>query len=233
MKRVKRHGISGRIDPMGDGMKRIMGIFILLFLSVSLFSLTVSGPSGGAVRSKPFDLLVQDAPYLMKILYNGIPIFAKAEGSFQRTMLASRGWNQITVADADNLKNSDSVAFFADVPPTTLKVILYWDTDNTDLDLHVIEPDGTECYYGYRETTLGGKLDVDVTTGYGPEIYVMEFPNPGEYSIFVYYYGGEELTEATAVTVMYEGTAREKRQTFQLMLTQPGRQVFLGKIKVE
>jgi uncharacterized protein YfaP (DUF2135 family) len=169
----------------------------------------------------------------MKITYNGIPFLAKAVGVFDRDMLASRGQNTICVSGWNSLSESSSVSFYADVPPTALKIYLFWDTDNTDLDLHVVEPDKTECYYGNRDTPLGGRLDVDVTTGYGPEIYSMEYPNPGEYTIFVHFFGGAELTECTVVTVQNEGTSREKRDTYALMLTQPGQKVQVAKLKVK
>lgn len=45
---------------------------------------------------------------------------------------------------------------------------LTWDTD-TDLDLHVIEPGGTEIYSGAPKGSQGGQLDLDNTKGFGPE----------------------------------------------------------------
>ena len=47
-------------------------------------------------------------------------------------------------------------------------LIINWNTNNTDVDLHVIDPTGEECYYRNRETKIGGKLTIDVTEGYGP-----------------------------------------------------------------
>ncbi|CAD7923936.1 unnamed protein product [Amoebophrya sp. A120] len=58
-----------------------------------------------------------------------------------------------------------------------LCVWLAWDTDKTDLDLHVIEPTGEEVYYGNRESAMGGYLSRDFTQGYGPEVYLLK--NPG------------------------------------------------------
>jgi len=208
-------------------------IFILLFSTSLSFPIEISTPVGGFIHDKIFTLDIKDAPYLMKITFNGIPVIAKAQGSFTREMLASRGYNSIVVADYKNLQSSDHISFYADVPPTSLKIFLFWDTDNTDLDLHVKEPDGTECYYGHKDTPLGGRLDVDVTTGYGPEVYTMEYPNPGIYEILIHYYGGQELTEATVVAIMNEGTSKEKRTTFTMMLTKQDTTIYVGKVELK
>merc|ERR1712157_69993 len=38
---------------------------------------------------------------------------------------------------------------------------LGWDTDKTDIDLHVVEPSGTEVYYGNRTSSIGGQISRD------------------------------------------------------------------------
>ena len=41
-----------------------------------------------------------------------------------------------------------------------VQVTLAWDVDS-DVDLHVVGPDGEEIYYGNRESASGGELDLD------------------------------------------------------------------------
>src|SRR5262249_28781853 len=55
--------------------------------------------------------------------------------------------------------------------PSDLRVTISWNTDATDIDLWVIEPDGTKCFYGQRSTRNGGELSEDQREGYGPERY--------------------------------------------------------------
>jgi uncharacterized protein YfaP (DUF2135 family) len=226
----------GHLAPTMSIMKHVCIFMVVCLVSASVSALTLTSPTGGTLRQKKFTLDVCGFPKLMKMVYNGIPFIAEGneEKCFTREMLAARGMNTITVANADDVTDTDTISFYADVPPTALKVLLYWDTDDTDLDLHVIEPDKTECYYSNPTTPLGGRLDVDVTTGYGPEIYTMEPLNPGVYEIYIHFYGGQELTEATVVTVVYEGTNREQRQTFKLMLTTSGEdeKIYVGKVEV-
>jgi len=68
----------------------------------------------------------------------------------------------------------DSVQKAFDPGKLDLLVALSWNTDGTDVDMHVIEPTGEECYYQHRDTKIGGPLSQDVTQGYGPEQYPHE-----------------------------------------------------------
>ena len=109
-----------------------------------------------------------------------------------------------------------------------LRVLLSWDSDGTDLDLHVVSPDGQHAYYGDRVVPNGGSLDVDVTTGYGPEIYSNAAPISGTYLVYVNYYGSgyggdeKELTVAQVVILTDENTPNEKRQVFNVPMRNPG-----------
>lgn len=107
-----------------------------------------------------------------------------------------------------------------------LRVVLSWDTDMTDIDLHVVSPDGQHVWYGDRVVPNGGALDVDVTTGFGPEIYAHPSPAPGVYHVYVNYYGAGErndvITVAQVAVIENEGTPREKQQVFRVPLRKPG-----------
>jgi hypothetical protein len=80
---------------------------------------------------------------------------------------------------------------------------LIWNSDNVDLDLHVLEPGGKEIYWENPRGAQGGELDVDNTKGYGPEnvYWLVESKGPGSqmvkgpgppglYKWYVVYYGG-------------------------------------------
>jgi uncharacterized protein YfaP (DUF2135 family) len=75
------------------------------------------------------------------------------------------------------------------VLPVDLRIVIDWNKDETDIDLHVTEPGGEECYYSHRETKRGGRISEDFTQGYGPEEYEIKKAGNGTYHVQVKYYG--------------------------------------------
>jgi TonB-dependent SusC/RagA subfamily outer membrane receptor len=75
------------------------------------------------------------------------------------------------------------------VLPVDLRIVIDWNKDETDIDLHVIEPGGEECFYLHRETKRGGRISEDFTQGYGPEEYEIKNAGNGTYHVQVKYYG--------------------------------------------
>ena len=67
-------------------------------------------------------------------------------------------------------------------------VTITWNTDRTDVDLHVREPNGEVCKYSNKNTEIGGRLTRDVTQGFGPEMYVLENAINGDYRILAHYF---------------------------------------------
>ena len=73
--------------------------------------------------------------------------------------------------------------------PVDIRVVLTWDTDNTDMDLWVTDPDSEKCFYQNKLTRLGGKISNDFTGGYGPEEFMIKKAVHGTYNVQVNYYG--------------------------------------------
>ena len=110
------------------------------------------------------------------------------------------------------LETSD---FASPLEKADLVVTILWNTDGTDVDLHVREPSGEECYYQHRHTAAGGELSRDVTTGYGPERYILRRAGPGTYYIRAHYFATDANRASTRTVVyatIYEGwgTKHEK-----------------------
>jgi uncharacterized protein YfaP (DUF2135 family) len=120
--------------------------------------------------------------------------------------------------------------------PSDLRVTITWNTDNTDVDLWVIEPDGTRCFYQNRQTKTGGELSEDMMQGYGPERYQIRKAVPGTYQIIVHYFsrnpnlvGGE--THVNVVVIRHAGTKQEVGERYTVTLKQRDEQVLVCKLK--
>jgi uncharacterized protein YfaP (DUF2135 family) len=156
-----------------------------------------------------------------------MPLAVNEDGSFARPYAFARGSNRIEVRVGEDRARRQFYEAWAGRTPARLRVVLSWDTDGTDVDLHVITPAGEHGYYGDRLTPSGGALEIDVTTGFGPEIFGDPTPLRGLYLVWVNYYGaGErpfgELTVARVAITEDEGTPREKLQIFSVPLRNPG-----------
>lgn len=117
-----------------------------------------------------------------------------------------------------------------------LRIVLNWDADMTDIDLHVTEPTGEKAFYSHNRTLIGGLVSRDFTQGYGPEEYCLKKAIPGMYKIEVNYYGSSAAKVQGATTVQAEvitnfGRANEKRKTLTLRLTEQKETILVGEVE--
>lgn len=127
-------------------------------------------------------------------------------------------------------------AKFRESLQTDLRIMIAWDADNTDIDLHVVEPGGEEAFYGHNRTERGGLVSHDITDGYGPEEYLIAKAPAGDYAIFCNYFASHQQTvlgPATVTATIFTnwGRADEKRQTLAIRLDTPKDKVPLGTVK--
>lgn len=134
---------------------------------------------------------------------------------------------ELSVVDDDgNLATCQTVV--RAVATEGLRVEIFWNTDGTDMDTHVMSPIGTmwssgdDCYFGncqggsFLEWGAPGEddnphLDIDDTDGFGPENINVDRPVPGVYRVGVHAYrGAADVT----VRIYCGGTTTEPRQTF-------------------
>jgi uncharacterized protein YfaP (DUF2135 family) len=179
----------------------------------------IRGRIANAPKEKPATLIVNGA---------AMPIELQDDGSFNRPYSFASGGNSVEVRAPDG-KSRARTQFYDSYRGKTqprLRVVLSWDTPGTDLDLHVVAPDGAHAWYGERVMPNGGALDVDVTGGYGPEIFASAAPASGNYHVYVNYFGAGSgtatLTVAQVAIITNEGTLREKQQVFQVPMRAAG-----------
>lgn len=173
----------------------------------------IRGRIAAAKKGKPATLVVNGT---------SMPIELQEDGSFARPYGFGSGANSVEVRSPNGMHRARTQFYdvYAGKTQARLRLVLSWDTPGTDIDLHVIAPDGAHAWYGDRVMPNGGALDVDVTTGYGPEIFSSAAPVPGNYHVYVNYFGGPHertiLTVAQVTIISHENTPREKKQTFRV-----------------
>ena len=120
--------------------------------------------------------------------------------------------------------------------PLDVRAVLAWDADNTDIDLHVTDPNGEEAYYDNRLTYQGGRMSADFTGGYGPEEFSLKSAKPGKYRIEAQFYGHRQQVVADATTLMLRlttgfGTANARERLVTLRLKGARSKVFVGEFE--
>jgi tetratricopeptide (TPR) repeat protein len=95
----------------------------------------------------------------------------------------ARGGNRATIEKA--LARRELTPFTG----RSTRVLLYWETDANDVDLHVRDAHGGHSWYSHLPLESGGELYADITTGYGPECFeIVGTPSAGPYKLGVHYY---------------------------------------------
>ncbi len=122
--------------------------------------------------------------------------------------------------------------------PVDLRVVLTWDADNSDMDLHVIDPDGERAYFGHQLTYQGGRMSRDFTGGYGPEEFMLRNAKPGIYRVEVNYFGSAQqiVTGATTLQLHFTtafGTSRADDKMVTLRLKEQGSSILVGEFEVK
>ncbi len=209
-------------------------------------SASIRGRVAKAVGQKNAGAKAARQPYLLVVNGVPMPLAVGEDGGFARPYAFPPGANSVQVSSPDR-KETRRVSFYdanGARQRVGLRVVLSWDSDHTDLDLHVVSPDGEHVFFGNRVGKNGGALDVDVTDGYGPEIYAIPSPPPGNWQVYVNYYGGgmgggsedgeeagsnpaetkpaKAISIAQVALVMHEGTPDERREVFRIPLRRPG-----------
>jgi len=128
-------------------------------------------------------------------------------GNFNNVVELSNGINTIVAlagvdASLENNWFENAPTVIRDVegtlPPAHLLVTLTWEQNETDVDLYITEPEGETMWYGGSRTANGLELDIDDTTGFGPEHGTLEVGAnsqvlEGEYVVRVHYFSDDGL----------------------------------------
>lgn len=157
------------------------------------------------------------------IVVNGSDKFWISQGydtgtSFTKKVELKGGDNTISVYAVNKCgkMNSSTIHVKGNFTEPAIKVVMSWNTNGTDVDLHLTDSNGgSECYYNNMTPNWGDpnsnlddpKLDIDNRWGYGPETIILPQPKPGSYTVRIVYYSDHNEDQAipSLVTVkVYE-----------------------------
>lgn len=121
--------------------------------------------------------------------------------------------------------------------PLDLRVVLSWDSDNTDIDLWVTDPNGEKTFYSSPHSYQGGWLSHDCTGGYGPEEFILREAKPGKYKVEANFYGDRQQLLTGATTLQLHlftgfGTPKQKDQSVTMRLKDAKETVLVGEFEV-
>ncbi|WP_223807202.1 VIT domain-containing protein [Montanilutibacter psychrotolerans] len=121
--------------------------------------------------------------------------------------------------------------------PVDLRVVLAWDSDNSDMDLWVTDPNGEKTYFSNPRSYQGGRLSNDFTGGYGPEEFLLRDAKPGTYKVEANFYGDRQqlVTGATSLQLHFItgfGTAKASERKVTLRLKEASETVVVGEFEV-
>ncbi len=173
------------------------------------------------------------------LIVNGTPMSLNTDenGNFSRFYAFGAGSNSIEVTSA---KGTKKVQFYEANPnkaAAKLRIVCTWDSPETEIDMHIITPDGQHSFYGNPSLREGGGLDGDSVDGPGPEMFTSIAPMHGAYHVYINYWGNYSMSEgynfdrtklekpivtAQVTLIFYENTVNEKRETFTIPLRKIG-----------
>ena len=123
--------------------------------------------------------------------------------------------------------------------PLDIRVVLAWDADNTDVDLHVVDANGEEVYYGHNLSYQGGAITRDATGGYGPEEFALRVAKPGRYRVEANFFGHRQQVLTTGTGLMmwlssgFATAAQQDRRTTVRVKSERGERVVIGEFEVK
>ena len=85
-----------------------------------------------------------------------------------------------------------------------LRITLAWETDANDVDLHVVDPAGEQCFYSNNRNGSGLELYGDITQGLGPEVIRTSSADRGTYHVGVRYFAAGPMGVSRGLVVIIQ-----------------------------
>ena len=156
------------------------------------------------------------------LIQNDIPLHLRVgeDGSFEQPAALITDEDVFTVEAQDRegrtgVSEQRKVAARG-IAERPLMAILYWDEDDVDVDLHVVDAKEFHTYfdapdiYGSATAIPEGKLLLDNRKGFGPEVFTIDRNVPGVLTFSAEYYRGKKACRAYLTVVLFAGSPSRK-----------------------
>jgi len=146
--------------------------------------------------------------------------------------------NAIISAHKNEVNTSSVDPRFIYPMPVDVRIVIGWNTDNSDIDLWITDPQNEKCFYEHTETEIGGRISKDVTAGYGPEEFQLKKALKGNYKIEVNLYGDTRQTLGGPISIKAEmftdfGKPTQKREVINFRVTTNKEVIKIGSLKFD
>ena len=118
-----------------------------------------------------------------------------------------------------------------------VRVVIDWNHNDTEIDLHIIDPNREECYYAKPTTKQGGVLSKDGTEGFGSECFHLKKAQKGFYYIKINYFGDrkQKLETPTFLKVTIytnQGKKNASKEVSVIRLTRKDKEEIVARVKI-
>lgn len=177
---------------------------------------TITGTIGsGQVLVEKLKIHVGSTAFQTNVSANGaFSVEVTLQNGVNHLQFTTQGRNSFgNLIDLPNNMARIDFTLVANVTASVIRATLTWNTNDTDLDLYVIDPNGDFSAYYHRCTADGACLDHDVVTGYGPEQWLLTTANTvrygQDYRVRVHYYSdhGHGPSNYTVAVQLYDGAS--------------------------
>lgn len=202
--------------------------------------ITISSPQPGwtaqrTVRIRGKVVFEASAPDVT-LVFDGIPqALALVDGVFEVDHLLAPGANEARIVAVDPSGTTvASVWVHASVPASAFKAILTWDARDADVDLSVTDPHGECCDFNHAATALGGRLDLDVSDGYGPETFTLPASTAGRIRVQLRLFAApdDRPVRCRIDVILHEGSEREEHRIYRATLARQGETTTVAEIEM-
>jgi hypothetical protein len=91
------------------------------------------------------------------------------------------------------------------------RLLVFWNLDDTDVDVHIREGLFSKVWYGRPESGSGGRLFWDNTEGLGPELYEHPRLSRSGFKVSVNYFGSSSVEGVAPAATLVTAFSRPKK----------------------